>query len=99
MKDFLLELKREKTVPAPPSLAAPVDVKWYNFALICCIVALSMTELLGIQRQDFPFFPRVSPFIYLNVNLCGLPTLCGLEMLQWFVGLCLHVGVDHSLFF
>lgn len=43
------------------SFASPVDVKQYNYALIFCIVALSMHELLGIQREDFsPSTPPLS---------------------------------------
>lgn len=65
MKDFLLKLKREKNGSKQPrfaiSFASPVDVKQYNYALIYCIVALSMHEFLGIQRDDFsPSTPPLS---------------------------------------
>ena len=85
MKDFLLRLNIEmKNCSNQPlfaiSFASPVDVKQYNYALIYCIVALSMHELLGTRREDFsPSTPPTvslspspflcfSSFIYLNVS-------------------------------
>ena len=64
---FLLKLKggKKKNGSNQPrfaiSFASPVDVKQYNYALIYCIVTLSMLEFLGIQREDFsPFTPPLS---------------------------------------
>ncbi|MEQ2273785.1 hypothetical protein XENORESO_008921 [Xenotaenia resolanae] len=62
------------------SSASAVDVKQYNYALIYCIVALSMHEFHGIQREDSlpplpllvslspSLFLRFSSFMYLNVS-------------------------------
>lgn len=65
MKDFLLKLKREKNgsnqLRSAISFASPVDVKRYNYALIYCIVTLSMHELLGIQRDFSPPLPLSLP--------------------------------------
>ncbi len=100
MKDFLLKLKREKKGSYQPrsaiSFASPVDVKQYNYALIYCIVALSMHEFFGIQREDFlPPSPSVSlspslflcfcSFIYLNVNYICVG--CGVLMYSVLVSL------------
>lgn len=76
MKDFPLKLARRNRSNQrrfATSFASLVDVKRYDYALIYCIVALSMYELLGIQR-GFP--PSAAPslslnfasFIYLNVH-------------------------------
>lgn len=44
------------------AISSPVDVKRYNYAFICCIVAPSMHEVLGIQREDLaPRSPTASP--------------------------------------
>lgn len=63
---FPSEIKeREKNISNQPhfvfSFAPPVDVKQYNYALIYCIVALSMLEFLGIQREDFSPSPPPLP--------------------------------------
>lgn len=66
---------------APTSHTFPsllLHVKRYNYALIYCIVALSMHELLGIQREDFsPLSLSSSLFLPFHIFKCQL-YLCGL---------------------
>ncbi len=103
---FPSEIKEGKNGSNQPrfaiSFASPVDVKRYNYALIYCIVVLSMHEFLGIQREDFsPSIPPISlspslflcfSFIYLNVNyICVGCRHCGVVMysvLVFLVSVC-----------
>lgn len=98
-QDFPLKLNTQiKFAPnrrASPSLSAPpVDVKQYNYALIYCIVDLSMHELLSLQREDphitpppppphLPVTLSLSPFLIFRIFKCQL-CLCGLSALGSF---------------
>lgn len=95
IRDLLLELNRNKNGSNQPrfaiSFSSPLDAEQYNYVLIYCIVALSMCEPLGIQREDFipstPPCPSVtlslSPCLHFHIFKCQL-CLCGLPLLQSF---------------
>lgn len=106
-KGFPSEIKERKKGSNQPrfaiTFASPVDVKQYNYALIYCIVALSMHEFLGIQREDFsPSTPPLSLSLTLSLSLfllfhifkcqlylCGLPGLWSFDVFSSSVsGFC-----------